>query len=74
METPSEKDQVKALKKRMAELERALVDSRVSVALNKAYFDIVCEKYGVKDPEELKRNIDRNLSREETSKRKGKKA
>jgi len=73
VETTEERDQIKALKKRIADLERALVDSRVSEALNKAYFDIVCEKYGVKDPEGLKKNMEQKLSGEEGSTGKGKK-
>ena len=73
VETPGERDQVKALKKRIAELERALVDSRVSEALNKAYFDLVCEKFGVKDPEELKKNLEQKLCGEEGGTGKGKK-
>jgi|OpeIllAssembly_1097287.scaffolds.fasta_scaffold278375_2 transposase-like protein len=72
VETTGERDQIKALKMRIAQLERALVDSKVSEALHKAYFDIVCEKCGVKDPEELKKNIEQKLSGEEagTAKRK----
>jgi len=73
VETTEERDQIKGLKKRIGQLERALVDSKVSESLHKAYFDIVCEKYGVKDPEELKKNIEQKLSGEEVSTGKGKK-
>ena len=73
VETTDERDRMKALKARIAELERALVDSKVSESLHKAYFDIVCEKYGVKDPEALKKSIDRKLSGEEPKEERGKK-
>jgi len=41
VETPKDQDQVKALKKRVRELEKALADSQVNAVLNEAYFQIV---------------------------------
>lgn len=73
VETTEERDQIKAMKKRIAQLERALVDSKVSEALHKAYFDIACEKCGVKDPEEFKKKIEEKLSGEDVRTGKGKK-
>jgi len=73
VETVEERDQIKALKARIAELERAVVDSKVQEALHKAYFDIVCDEYGVKDREALKKNIARKLSGEEPGTGRGKK-
>ena len=64
VETADERDQMKALKARIKELERAIVDSNVREALHKAYFDIVCREYGVKDPAALKKSIAEELSRE----------
>ena len=46
VETTDERDQIKALKARIKELERAVVDSKVQEALHKAYFDIVCREHG----------------------------
>ena len=65
VESPEERDQIQALKARIKELERAVVDSKVNEALYKAYFDVVCRECGVTDPEGLKKNIARKLSGEE---------
>lgn len=64
VETTDERDQVKALKARIADLERAVIDSKVQESLHKAYFDIVCREYGVKDPAGLKKSIAQKLSEE----------
>lgn len=64
VEKPEERDQIKALKARIAALERALVDSKVQETVHKAYFEIVCEQTGVSDPEALKKSIDEKLLRE----------
>jgi transposase-like protein len=66
VESTTERDQVKALKAQIKELERALVDSNVRSALDKAYFDIVCREHGVKDPAALKKSIAEKLSQERT--------
>ena len=67
VETIEERDQMKVLKERIKELERAVVDSRVSEAMHKAYFDMVCGEFGIegKAMEELKKNIARKWSRGE---------
>lgn len=62
VETTDERRQLDMLKARIAELERAIVDSRVQESLYKAYFDIVCREYGVEDPEVLKKSIGKKLS------------
>jgi transposase-like protein len=62
VETTDERDQIKALKERIADLERAVVDSKVQEALYKAYFDIACREVGIKDPEALKKSIAEKLS------------
>lgn len=67
VETTDERDQIKALKARIKELECAVVDSKVQEALHKAYFDIVCREYGVKDPAALKKSIASKLSGEDAS-------
>jgi transposase-like protein len=68
VETTDERDRIKALEARIAELERAVVDSKVQEALHKAYFKIVCREYGVKDVEGLKKNIAEKLSQEDSRK------
>jgi hypothetical protein len=71
VETLDERSQVAALKARIKELERAVVDSKVQEALHKAYFDIVCREYGVVDPAAVKKNIAAKLSGEGSSRDKG---
>ena len=64
VEKPQERDQIKALKARIRDLERAVADSKVQEVLSKAYFEIVCEQFGVADVEGLKKSIARKLSAE----------
>jgi transposase-like protein len=66
VEKPEERDQIKALKARIRELERAVADSKVQEVLSRAYFEIVCEEYGVDDIEGLKKSIARQLSERES--------
>jgi transposase-like protein len=66
VEKPQERDQIKVLKARIRELERAVADSKVQEVLSRAYFEIVCEQYGVEDIEGLKKSIARKLSDEES--------
>jgi transposase len=63
VETPDEQRQLKALERRIADLERALVDSKVQEALHKSYFDIACRESGISDPEALKKSIADRLSK-----------
>jgi transposase-like protein len=65
VEKPGERDEVKALKGRIRELERALADAKVQEVVHRAYFEIVCEKAGVTDPEALKKSIDERRWRED---------
>ncbi len=67
VETTDERDQIKALKARIADLERAVIDSKIQEALYKEYFDIACRETGVENPEALKKSIAEKLSRERSS-------
>jgi transposase-like protein len=67
VETTDERDQIKALKARIKELECAVVDSKVQEALHKAYFDSFRRGCGVKDPAALKKSIASKLSGEDAS-------
>ena len=71
VEKPEERDQIKALKARIRDLERAVADSKVKEVLANAYFDIVCEQHGVADSEALKKSIAKKLSDEESRPGKG---
>ncbi len=55
VETPNERDQVKALKLRIRQLERAVADRKVKETLAEAYFEMVCEEFGVADMGALKK-------------------
>lgn len=50
-----EETEVKLLRKRVRELERALADAHIDLKLETAYFEIACEAAGVKDGEEFKK-------------------
>jgi transposase-like protein len=65
VEKPGERDQIKALKARIRQLEGAVADSKVQEVLARAYFEIVCEEFGVEDVEALKKSIAAKLSAEE---------
>lgn len=66
VEKPEERDRIKALQDRIRELERAVADSKVEEVLAKAYFEIVCEQFGVKDIDALKKSIAGKLSERES--------
>lgn len=55
VESMDERDKIKELKRKNKELEKALAETRVEEVLNRAYLEIVCEKYGVEDVEEFKK-------------------
>lgn len=57
VETKDEKDQVKALKQQIKDLEKALAKMTVKNVLNEAYFEIVCERSGITDIEAMKKKI-----------------
>ena len=71
VERPEERDQIKALKARIRDLERAVADSKVQEVLASAYFEIVCEQFGVSDTEGLKKSIAEKLSAGESRSGKG---
>lgn len=61
VESPGDRDQIKALKTRIRKLEKALADTQVKAVLNEAYYQVVCEEHGVKDPEAFKKKLDTKL-------------
>jgi transposase len=50
-----EQSEVKALRKRVRELERALADAHIDMRLGEAYLDLACEAAGVQDVGEFKK-------------------
>lgn len=55
VETPKEVSEVQELRKRIRQLEKALVDAEIDRRLEKAYVEIACEAAGIKDVEEFKK-------------------
>lgn len=58
VESPKDRDQIKVLKKRIGDLEKALADTQVKAVLNEAYYHVVCEEHGIQDPEAYKKKLD----------------
>jgi transposase-like protein len=56
VETETDRDQIKDLKKEIAQLKRAIADSKVQEVIHKAAFEVVCEEYGLGSPDEVKKN------------------
>lgn len=55
VETPKEVSEVQELRKRVRQLEKALVDAEIDRRLEKAYVEIACEAAGIKDVDEFKK-------------------
>lgn len=62
VETPAERDELKKMKARVRELERALVDAHMDLRLERAWVELACEAGGVEDVEEFKKKHDGMLS------------
>ena len=61
VEMPDEKDQIRALKKQIKQLQQVLGRKEAQNALNEAFLEIACEKLG-EDVEEFKKKADSTLS------------
>lgn len=61
VQTPEERNQIKALKQEIKKLEKALSYTAAEAAINKAYFEVTCEKFGVTDFEGFKKKADTQL-------------
>jgi transposase-like protein len=55
VETPEEIHQMKRMKERIRQLESALADANIDLALERAYTRMACERAGIKDVEEFKK-------------------
>lgn len=55
VETPEEIDQLKQLKQRVRQLESALADANIDLALERAYTRMACERAGIRDVESFKK-------------------
>jgi transposase-like protein len=61
VERMGERDRIKALEKRIQQLEKALADAKVDQVLSRAYLELACEEFGITDLEAFKKNADRRL-------------
>ena len=55
VEKPEEINELKRLKERVRQLESALADANIDMALERAYTQMACERAGIKDVEEFKK-------------------
>lgn len=57
MESPEEKDELKRLQQRVAQLESTLADATIDLAIERAYTEMLAEKAGVEDVESFKKKV-----------------
>lgn len=55
VETPKERDQMEELKRRLRQLESALADAHVDLALERAYTRMACQRAGIQDVDDFKK-------------------
>lgn len=58
VETPGERDEMKKLKNRVRELERAMSDAHMDLRLERAYVNLACRAAGIEDVESFKKKAD----------------
>lgn len=58
VQKPEEIDEAKQLKKRVRQLETALADANVDLAIERAYTRLACQRAGIKDVAEFKKKAD----------------
>lgn len=64
VETTEERDELKRMKARIRELERALSDATLDLRLEREFLKIACWRAGIEDVEEFKKKVDGKLSTE----------
>jgi len=57
VESPEEKDELKRLQQRVAQLESTLADATIDLAIERAYTEMLAEKAGVEDVESFKKKV-----------------
>jgi transposase-like protein len=58
VERPEEKNELELLRQRVRRLERALADSQVELAVERAYVRLACRRAGIEDVGEFKKKAD----------------
>jgi transposase-like protein len=61
VEKPEEISEIERLKRRLRQLETALADSNIDLAIERAYTKMACERAGIEDVEEFKKKADGEL-------------
>ena len=64
VESENDIDEVEALKKHIAELQKTVTELAISDVMNKAYFEIACDDFGITDKESFKKKVGAKLSSE----------
>lgn len=62
VQTPDERSELRKLKDRVRQLEKALVDAHLDLRLEHAYLEVACEQGGIGTVEEFKKKQDGLLS------------
>jgi transposase-like protein len=62
IEKPEEQNQVKVLKQRIRQLEKALAEAKVDEVFARAQFEVALKELGVQDLEAFKKKLDEKLS------------
>jgi len=57
VESVDERDQMRALRERIGQLEKALADTKIQEVLYRGYFEALCRAQGIEDVEAIKKNI-----------------
>ena len=68
IETMDEKDKIKELENRIAELKELLVDKDLKLFVNDIYLETISEQLGFKDVEELKKKLESKRSSKQSKK------
>ena len=58
VETMTERDRIKSLKKEIKQLKEAVADAKLQEVIHKAAFEVVCEEYGLGSPDDVKKKLD----------------
>jgi len=64
VERPEEINELQRLRERTRRLEKALADANLDLALERSYTRLACERAGIKDVEEFKKNNATRQSKE----------
>lgn len=61
IEMPDEREEIKKLKNEIKRLKFALSNAKVKEAMSEGYLEEICEEFGIKDIEALKKKLDAKL-------------